>query len=77
MSSLDLADELQAQADALRAEGRLEAALIAARAACESDRTPANLATAQEAAEALRAARAARRSEGVTVGGDAYIETEA
>lgn len=77
MSSLDLADELQARADAMRAVGHLEEALIAARAIYSRDQTPENLAIAQQAAVDLRAARAASRTEGVTVGGDAYRETEA
>lgn len=77
MSTSERADELQAQADALRAVGRLEDALIAARSIYDRGRTPENLAVAQQAAVELRAARAASRTEGVTVGGDAYVETEA
>jgi hypothetical protein len=76
VSSLDLAAELEARAAVLRAEGGLEVALTAAREAAAADPTPANREAERVAAVALREARAARRSEGVTVGGDAYVDEE-
>lgn len=76
MSSLDMAAELEARAAVLRVEGGLEAALIAARETAAVEPTPANREAERAAAVSLREARAARRSEGVTVGGDAYVDEE-
>ena len=66
MSSLDRAAELRAQADALEALGGLEADLLAAKASGDST-------AVRETAEALREARSLTRSEGISVGGDAFI----
>ncbi|MGS2645860.1 hypothetical protein [Streptosporangium sp. G12] len=73
MSSLDRADELQAQADALRELATLEDAYTEAMQAYLDDRTDEKWEAKQAAAEALRAARAESRSEGVSVGGDAFL----
>lgn len=66
MSSADRAAELRAQADALEALAGLEQQLLDAKAS--GDQT-----AVREAAEALREARSLTRSEGVSVGGDAFI----
>ncbi|MEU7831366.1 MULTISPECIES: hypothetical protein [unclassified Nonomuraea] len=76
MSSLDLAEELEARAAALRAEARLEDDLEAAKQEYANSPTEQTRAAKQTAAEALRAARAERRSEGVVVGGDAFVDEE-
>lgn len=68
-TSADRADELQAQVDALRRQAVLETDLLDAKAS--SDET-----AVREAANALRAARSLTRTEGVSVGGDAYTVEE-
>jgi len=68
-SSAERAAELRAQADALDTLGQLEADLLAAKESGDKGAT-------REAAEALREARSLTRTEGVSVGGDAFIETE-
>lgn len=77
MSSLDRAVELRAQADALETLASLEADVLAAKRAYNDDPSPENRAAKQAAMEALREARALTRTEGVSVGGDAYIAEEA
>ena len=74
MSSLDLADELEARAAALRAEGRLEADLEAAYQAYTADPSVETKAAHQAASVALREARRARRSDRVVVSGDAFVD---
>ena len=74
MSSLELAEELEARAAALRAEGRLEAELETAYQAYTDDPSDEAKATYQEAALALRAARANRRPAKAVVGGDAFVD---
>lgn len=69
-TSAERAAELRAEADALEALSGLESTLLAAKASGDP-------AAVKDAAEALREARSVARSEGVSVGGDAYIETEA
>lgn len=76
MSSLDLAEELEARAAALRAEARLEDDLEAAKQAYADNPSDDAKEAKQKAAEALRAARATRRSDGVVVGGDAFVDEE-
>ncbi|HEY9370041.1 hypothetical protein [Streptomyces sp.] len=65
-SSAERAAQLRAEADALEAQAVLETALLDAKAS--GDR-----ASIREAAEALRAARSETRTEGFTVGGDAFV----
>lgn len=66
MSSADRAAELRAQADALDTLAQLEADLLNAKQSGDPDRI-------REAAEALREARSLTRTEGVSVGGDAFV----
>ncbi|WP_433364085.1 hypothetical protein [Streptosporangium sp. CA-115845] len=73
MSSADRAAALRAQADALDELGRLETELLAAKAAYDDDPSDENKAAKTDAAHALREARSDTRSEGVQVGGDAYL----
>lgn len=77
MSSAERAAELRAQADALDALAGLESDLSAAKQAYADDPNEDTRKAKRAAAVALRAARQTYRPEGVTVGGDAYIETEA
>jgi len=65
-SSADRADELQAQVDALRQQAALEKDLLDAKASGSPDEI-------RDAAEALRQVRSETRTEGVSVGGDAFI----
>ena len=65
-ASDDRADELQAQVDALRRQAVLEKDLLDAKQS--GDKT-----AVREAAEALREARSLTRTEGVSVGGDAFV----
>jgi hypothetical protein len=76
MSSLDLADELEAKAAALRAVGRLEADLAEAKAAYTANPNGDTKAAKQAAMEAVREARSLTRPEGVSVGGDAFVDKE-
>ncbi|MCC5574496.1 hypothetical protein IMZ11_02425 [Microtetraspora sp. AC03309] len=73
---MDRAAALRAQADAVETLDRLERDLADAKAAHEDNPTPETYAAKQKVAHALRAAREAARSEGVTVGGDAYVDEE-
>ena len=73
MSSADRAAELRAQADALDDLARLETDLLAAKAAYDDDPSEQTKAAKTDAAQALREARSEARSEGVQVGGDAYL----
>lgn len=66
MSSADRAAELRAEADALDTLAQLEADLLDAKQS--GDR-----AAIRAASEALREARSLTRSEGTTVGGDAFV----
>lgn len=75
-ASADRAADLRTEADALDSLADLEADLLAAKDAYNSAPTEENRAARQAAAEALRRARAETRTEGVTVGGDAFIEQE-
>lgn len=77
MSSAERAAQLRAQADALDALAGLETDLADAKQAYADDPNEDTKAAKVSAAVALRAARQTYRPEGVTVGGDAYIETEA
>ncbi|MEU6709984.1 hypothetical protein ABZ897_00780 [Nonomuraea sp. NPDC046802] len=65
-SSAERAAELRAQADALDAMAGLETTLLDAKASGDKE-------AIREAAEALRAARSETRTEGFTVGGDAFV----
>lgn len=75
-SSAERAAELRAQADALDAMAGLEEDLSAAKAAYYDDPTEENKAAKVAAALALREARSLTRSDGVSVGGDAYVVEE-
>ncbi|ETK36145.1 hypothetical protein [Microbispora sp. ATCC PTA-5024] len=77
MSTADRAAELRAQADALDSIAGLEADLAKAKAAYAANPTEKTRAEKQRVALALREARATIRSEGHTVGGDAYVDEEA
>jgi hypothetical protein len=76
VSSLDLAEELEARAAALRAEHRLEAANDAAVAAYLDSPSEETRDAKHAAALALHNARALRRGEGHQVGGDAFVDEE-
>ncbi|MBN6054535.1 hypothetical protein JYK22_21515, partial [Nonomuraea sp. RK-328] len=76
VSSSDRAAELRAQADALDTLASLEADLIAAKQAYADEPTPENREAKQAAAVALREARSLTRTNGVSVGGDAYVDEE-
>lgn len=76
MSSLELAAELEARAAALRAEGQLEADLEATYEAFTNHPSDETKTAYQSAAMVLRKARETRRSSGVVVGGDAYVDNE-
>jgi hypothetical protein len=67
-SSAERAAQLRAEADALEALAGLESDLLAAKENGDQDEI-------REAAQALRDARSLTRSEGTTVGGDAYVQT--
>jgi hypothetical protein len=73
-SSADRAAQLRAEADALEALAGLEDDLKAAKAAYDQNPSVENAAAKQDIAERLRAARAATRPEGVSVGGDAFVD---
>jgi hypothetical protein len=68
-SSADRAAELRAQADALDTLAGLEADLLAAKDSGDKD-------AIRGAAEALHAARSLTRTEGVSVGGDAFVSND-
>lgn len=74
-TSAERAAALRAEADALDALAVLETDLLAAKAAHAEDPTEETKTAKQAASEALREARSLTRTEGVSVGGDAYIET--
>jgi hypothetical protein len=76
VSSLDLVEDLEARAAALRAEAHLETELEAAKQAYRDNPTRESRAAKQAAAVALHAARADRRGDTVTVGGDAFVSSE-
>ncbi len=76
MSTADRAAQLRAQADALESQAGLEQKLEAAKRAYADNPNEETRAAKQEAAQALRDARQAERSEGTTVGGDAYIDEQ-
>ena len=76
MSASDRAAVLEAELEALKVEAALEADLLAAKSACAEDPSPQAYAAKQEVARALRAHRAANRTEGVSVGGDAFVDEE-
>lgn len=76
MSSADRAADLRAQADALDALAGLESDLSAAKQAYADHPNEDTRAAKRTAAVALRAARQTYRPEGVTVGGDAYVDEE-
>lgn len=65
-SSAERAAQLRAEADALEALAGLESNLLAAKESGDRDEI-------SEAAQALRDARSLTRTEGVTVGGDAFV----
>lgn len=67
-SSADRAAELRAQADALDTLAGLEADLLAAKASGDREAVRA-------ASEALREARSLTRTDGTSVGGDAFVMT--
>lgn len=69
-TSADRAIALRAEADALDALGLLETELLAAK-------NSGDLEAVRATSEALRQARSLTRTDGVSIGGDAYIETEA
>ncbi|MFC4006617.1 hypothetical protein ACFOY2_05255 [Nonomuraea purpurea] len=77
MSSLDQAEELEARAAALRAEHRLELENEEAVKAYLANPSEETKDAKQATAEALHNARAQRRSNGVQVGGDAFVDEEA
>ncbi|MGI5274746.1 hypothetical protein ACQEUU_37315 [Nonomuraea sp. CA-218870] len=74
--SLELAEELEARAAALRDEERLKDDLKAAKQAYADNPTDETKTAKQAAMEALRDCRSRARTEGVTVGGDAYVDKE-
>jgi hypothetical protein len=76
VSSLDLAEELEARAIALRAEAQLEDDLEEAKQAYAASPDEDTKAALRDASVALHEARRARRSKGVSVGGDAYVDEE-
>lgn len=76
MSTADRAAELRAQADALEALAGLEADLATTKAAYEATPTEETKAAREAAMQALRDARALTRTDGVSVGGDAFITEE-
>lgn len=76
MSAADRAAELRAKADALDALARFETDLLAAKAAHAEDPTEETKAAKTAASLALLEARSLTRSEGVSVGGDAYVDEE-
>jgi hypothetical protein len=67
-TSAERAAELRAQAEALDALAGLESDLLDAKASGDK-------ASVRAAAEALRGARSEARTEGVSVGGDAFVMT--
>lgn len=75
-TSADRAAALRAEADALDALAVLETDLLAAKAAHAKDPTEETKAAKTAASLALREARSLTRSEGVSVGGDAYVDEE-
>ncbi|TDD54572.1 hypothetical protein E1286_05110 [Nonomuraea terrae] len=76
MSSAERAADLRAQADALDALASLEAELTAAKAAYTANPNPETLAAKRAAMDNIREARSLTRTEGVSVGGDAYVDKE-
>lgn len=68
-SSSERAAELRRQADALDSMAELEQSLLAAKESGDK-------AAIREASEVLRGARSQTRTEGTTVGGDAYVMTD-
>lgn len=76
-SSAERAAALRAEAEALDALAVLELDLLAAKSAHAEDASGETKTAKQAASEALRAARSLTRADGVSVGGDAFIETEA
>ncbi|OPG13641.1 hypothetical protein [Microbispora sp. GKU 823] len=72
MSTADRVAELRAQADALEALAGLEADLAEAKAAYDANPNEETKAARDQAMQALRDARALTRTDGVSVGGDAY-----
>ena len=77
-TSSERAAELRRQADALDNIAHLEDELAAAKAAYIANPDSEDAKEAKNAAaEALRAARSETRTEGVSVGGDAYVMKEA
>lgn len=76
MSVDDRLASLRSQIEAAEAEQRLLGELTAAKQAYASNPSEDTRAAKQAAMEAIRKHRSETRSEGVTVGGDAYVDKE-
>lgn len=75
MTASDRVQALRDQLAAAETEEALAADLLAAKQAYGDDPNPETRQAKQDAALALRAHRAETRTEGTTVGGDAFVST--